>query len=168
MLTQSIVALAAGFLGASAGLGGAWLQANASQNVVQAQLQDAAQKQARDQKDGTYREYLNAASSYRNAATTLFARTAPADVNGAVTSFLAARTKFQTQTNEIYVYGSDAAWRAHQDIAATLPPALTDSALNFSVSDVSDEATFTAAYKEFLAVRCREVAAQSRPGCITG
>lgn len=168
VVTQAIVALLAGFLGAIAGLGGAFMQANTSQQVAQAQLQDAAQKQARDQRDGTYREYLDAASSYRDAATTLFARTAPADVNGAATSFMTARTKFQKQANELFVYGSDDAWRAHQDIAATLPPALSDSALSFKANEVSDQATFVAAYNRFLAVRCREVAAQSRPGCVTG
>lgn len=55
------------------------------------------------------------------------------------------RARFQEQTNEIYVYGSDDAWKAHQDVAKTLPPALSDSPLKFSALEVSDQATFTAA-----------------------
>ncbi|MDJ0458596.1 hypothetical protein PUN71_015435 [Arthrobacter sp. NQ7] len=168
VITQGIVALAAGFIGASAGLLGAKLQADASEGVAQRQLQEAAQKQAREQRDVTYREYLDAANGYHVAATTLFARTAPQDVNAALTSFMTARSKFQTETNEVYVYGTDEAWRAHQRLASTLPPSLGDSSQKFSASDVSDEATFAAAYNGFLAVRCREVAAQSRPGCVSG
>ena len=165
VITGAVGALLAGAIGAGSAVLGATVSSNASLKIAQEQLQSSADQKARDQREVTYREYLDAANGYRTAATDLFANTAPPSVNQAVTSFMAARAKFQKQTNEVYVYGSDEAWKAHQTLANTLPPALSDSALNFTVSDVSDQATFTAAYKGFLAVRCQEVAAQARSGC---
>lgn len=165
VVISTVGVLLAGAIGAGSAIIGANVSSDASLKIAQAQLQSVAEQQARDQREVTYREYLDAANGYRLAATTLFARKAPEHVNEAATSFMAARAKFQKQANEVYVYGTDEAWKAHETLANTLPPALSDSVLNFNVSDVSDQATFTAAYKGFLAVRCKEVAAQARSGC---
>lgn len=163
--TAGVGALLAGVIGAGSAIIGATVSSNASLTIAQEQLQSAAEQKARDQREVTYREYLDAANGYRIAAADLFAKTAPEDVKGAFTSFMTTRAKFQKQANEVYVYGSDEAWKAHETLAKTLPPALSDSPLKFNVSDVSDQATFTAAYKGFLAVRCQEVAAKARSGC---
>lgn len=165
VITGAVGALLAGAIGAGSAVIGATVSSNASLKIAQEQLQSTADQKARDQREVTYREYLDAANGYRTAATNLFANTAPSNVNEAATSFMAARAKFQKQTNEVYVYGSDEAWKAHQTLASTLPPALSDSTMKFTASAVSDQATFTAAYRGFLAVRCQEVAAQARSGC---
>lgn len=157
--------LLAGILGAGSALWGAHVSSESSYRIAKEQLQHAADQKAKDQKEGTYRAYLEAANAYRNAAVDMFGGTAPTDVKAAWSSFMTARAKFQEQTNEIYVYGSDDAWNAHQRIARTLPPALGDSPLKFAASEVSNQATFTAAYNAFLRVRCEEVPAQTRSGC---
>ncbi|MFK0002671.1 hypothetical protein [Paenarthrobacter sp. NPDC090522] len=144
---------------------GATVSSNTSLDIARQQQSKADDQKAREQKETTYREYLDAAVGYRAAASDLFARTAPSDVSGAFSAFMTARSRFQKQANEVYVYGSDDAWKAHVDVAGTLPPALSDAPLNFKASDLSNETAFTAAYQEFLAVRCREVAAKARTGC---
>ncbi|MFF2842522.1 hypothetical protein [Paenarthrobacter sp. NPDC057981] len=160
--------LLAGVLGAGSAVWGAQVSSEASYRIANAQLQVAAEQKAKDQKESTYRSYLDAANSYRNAAVDLFGGTAPADAKTAWSSFMTARAKFQEQTNEIYVYGSNDAWEAHLKVAKTLPPALGDASLSFSATDVSSQPAFTAAYRGFLEVRCREVPAQVRSGCASG
>jgi hypothetical protein len=164
-LTATAGALLVGVISAGSALLGATVSSSTAQNIAQEQLQSAAEQKAREQREVTYREYLDAANGYRIAAADLFAKTAPEDVETAITSFMTTRARFQRQANEVYVYGSDEAWKAHETVAKTLPPALSDSPLNFNVSEVSDQATFTAAYTGFLAVRCQEVAAKARSGC---
>lgn len=165
MVTATAGALLVGVVSAGSALLGATVSSSTAQNIAQEQSQSVLEQKAREQREVTYREYLDAANGYRIAAADLFAKTAPQDIEAAITSFMTTRARFQKQTNEVYVYGSDQAWRAHETVAETLPPALSDSPLDFNVSELSDEATFVAAYRGFLAVRCQEVAARARSGC---
>lgn len=166
VITGAVGALLAGAIGAGSAVIGATVSSDASLKIAQEQLQSAAQQKAREQREVTYREYLDAANEYHIVATNLYAKPAPNDVNAALTVFMSTRSKFQKHVNEVYVYGSDDAWAAHQTIAKALPPALGGpTGKHFNASQVSDEATFSAAYNGFLSVRCREVAAQARSGC---
>lgn len=163
----------AGFLGVA--LGGllsvassfiaADMTSTAQLHAAQAQLTQEKELKTQEQRDTTYQAYLSAAGDYRAASTALFGRRAPKNVNEAVSSFAKARSKYQAQINEVYVYGSDEALRAHEKIARTMPPSLGDGDLNVKASDLSDEKTYMEAYNGFLKVRCKEVAATTRPGC---
>lgn len=166
VITGAVGALLAGAIGAGSAVIGATVSSDSSLKIAQEQMQSAAQQKARDQREVTYREYLDAANGYHIAATNLFAKQAPDDVDAALKDFMLNRSNFQKHVNEVYVYGSDDAWVAHQAIAKTLPPALGGLVgKQFGPSQVSDEAIFSAAYNGFLSVRCREVAAQARSGC---
>jgi hypothetical protein len=79
--------------------------------------------------------------------------------------FIAARTAYQGQINEVYVYGSDKAWSGHQAVAKTLPPSLGGSELPNIGGRQPDQVAFPKAFSEFLDVRCTEVTALPRNNC---
>lgn len=72
--------------GADSAVWGAHVSSESSYRIAKEQLQDAANQKAKDQKESTYRTYLDAANAYRNVAVDLFGDTAPADVKAAWSS----------------------------------------------------------------------------------
>jgi hypothetical protein len=167
-----LVGLGVGLLTIAAGVYGSNVAAETSLRTTRMQIDAEAQQKQREQREQrelSYRAYLDSANEYWQAARAIFGRPAPEtpqEIQAALTKFVTARSKFQGQVNEISVYGSDEAWSAHQKVAATLPKSLgLPEGKNFSAEEVADEATFTTAYTNFLAVRCREVVQPSRRGC---
>lgn len=132
---------------------------------MQNQAEDVRRSQ--DQRDVAYKEYLNAANRYFYAWNSLATAKKPVLVDSAaeyVVEFMSARTAYQSQVNEVFVYGSDDAWSAHQDMARTLPRSVAGSQLP-DPATVPDTKAFGAAFSAFLDVRCREVTALSRSSC---
>ncbi|BCW58515.1 hypothetical protein [Arthrobacter sp. StoSoilB20] len=168
-LTSGLVGLGVGLLTITAGVYGSNTAAETSVKTTRMQIDAEAQQKQREQREHSYRAYLDSANEYWLAARAIFGKPAPEtsqEIQAAFTKFVTARSKFQGQVNEISVYGSDEAWSAHQKVAATLPKSLgLPEGKNFSAEEVADEATFTTAYTNFLAVRCREVVQPSRSGC---
>jgi len=160
-----ITGLAIALISAGSAFGGSWLSSETSLKVANAQMEHASLQKAKEQRDSTYRAYLDAANEYRNAAVYMFGPTAPADPKAAFSRFMTARHDYQTQVNEVSVYGSREAWIAHKAVAATLPHSLGSSDLSFKATDVGDAKDFTSAYQEFLSVRCSEVTAVASGDC---
>lgn len=154
-----------GVLGFAGSTMAANISADAQVRVAKEQLDHAASLKTKEQRDETYRAYLSAVEEYRYATEAMFGKPAPTDVKAAYSRFITARSNFQGQINEVYVYGSDEALRAHLKIAKTLPRSLGQSDLSFKATDLSDEKTFIEAYNAFLKVRCLEVTATQRQGC---
>ena len=154
------VTLLAAMWGASIGADGA-LQAAAVQN----QAEDVRRSQ--DRRDVAYKDYLNAANKYFYAWDSLASTPKPIPVDtvaAKMVELLDARHEYQGQINEVFVYGSDEAWSAHQNVARTLPPSTPGSDIP-DFTGQPNNAAFGAAFNAFLDVRCREVTALSRSSC---
>lgn len=122
-----------------------------------------------------YADYLNAADSYYTAAADLdraFDKLTPTKDGSAsnpsvlqlpVDAFEEARHDYQGAINDVYVYGSEAAWEANRKVAKVLPVALGSVAKR----DVPrpDPVAFGEAYADFLDVFCREATAEPRQDC---
>lgn len=159
-VVAAIVTLLAAMWGASIGAEAA-VKAAAMQN----EAEDVRRSQ--DRRDIAYKDYLNAANRYFYAWNSLATAEKPVLVDTAaeyVVEFMTARTAYQSQVNEVFVYGSDDAWSAHQSIARTLPRSLAGSQLP-DPATMPDTKAFRAAFSAFLDVRCREVTALSRGSC---
>lgn len=123
-----------------------------------------------------YPAYLNAANDYFNATSTFFAELnrRAAEHGGHVgkiavksrrvlSQFFNTRSDYQGEVNDLYVYGSDAAWSAHKKIAATLPSAIG----SYDGGDIfpPDKNRFTRAFTAFQSVECHELPAIPRARC---
>lgn len=158
-----VVSLAAGLFG---GWAGSALTVNASKEAEQ-----------RTRVGEVYASYLDASDSYYNATTALveaFDAQVPAAGGSSVTTnvqlptaaFEKARHDYQGAINDVYVYGSQAAWKANLDVTRVLPLAL-GNVPNRNIPRPDAEA-FRAAYVGFLDVFCREAVAEPRKGCAAG
>lgn len=131
-----------------------------------------SEDEVRSKRAEVYPAFLNAANNYFYATSDLVAVLGkaskgksyelPKSVNVDVSRYLNARNKFQDTINALYVYGSDAAWKAHSKVSATLPTSLGLSAKRIFAPN---EADFGAAYVAFEAVECHELPAIPRSGC---
>lgn len=169
-LTGGVVAIAAAVLSAVIGFFGASVGATTSLQVAEMQNEAEDLRRSQDQRDVVYKEYLNAANNYFHAWNALASAPEPVPTDtlmALVPRFMTARTEYQAQTNEIYVYGSDTAWSAHREIARTVPTSAAGALLP-DLSEITDTKAFSAAYKEFLKIRCREVTALTRSSCPQG
>jgi hypothetical protein len=168
-LASGLVGLTIGLLTVGAGIYGSNVAAETSVTTTRMQIDAEAQQKQREQRESSYRAYLDSANQYWQSSRAIFGSPAPEgtqEIQAAYSAFVSARARFQAQINEISVYGSDEAWSAHEKIAASLPKALgLTEGKSFSAKEVADEATFTEAYTNFLAVRCREVVQPARNGC---
>lgn len=122
-----------------------------------------------------YAGYLDAADGYYTAAADLdraFAKLIATKDGSAsdrsvgelsVAAFEKARHDYQGAINDVYVYGSDAAWEANRKVANVLPLALG----NVPRRDIPspDAEAFREAYSDFLEVFCREATAEPRQSC---
>ena len=78
-------------------------------------------------------------------------------------AFERARYDYQGAINDVYVYGSEAAWEANRKVGRVLPAALGN--VENRVIARPDAEAFRAAYNDFLDVFCREAVAEPRTGC---
>jgi len=74
---------------------------------------------------------------------------------GPLKDVFAARFAYQGAVNDLYVYGSDAAWKAHAAIAALLPTSLRSQ--EPEIKPINLDA--------FEGIECREVPETPRSGC---
>lgn len=149
---MAAVSLASGLFG---GWAGSALTVNASEKA-----------EKRVQVGTVYAAYLDAANSYNNAALD-YARAQDAQPANQVQppspAFEHARYEYQGAINDVYVYGSEDAWKANLRFTKVLPVALG----NFPDRKIyaPNPTEFHMAYNQFLNVFCREAVAEPRKGC---
>lgn len=125
-------------------------------------------KETREKVSQVYADYLKAATTYRDrtfaAADAIASQQAahkPYRANStALSEFNDARRAYQDRINQIAIYGSPEAWKAHELIASAMPPAL-------GVVYVKRPSlgAFSKGYREFVAVFCKEAGATPKQGC---
>jgi hypothetical protein len=157
-------------IGAGSALLGAQISSDAAAETTRQQLLEARAKDAREKRSQVYAAYLAAANDYSVKTHRMFERFKEQAVAAKGKSFkpdpavlnpyYAARSAYQHQVNQVYVYGSDEAWKAHRIVAAALPPSLGDLEL-----EVVDSDEFLVAYQGFQSVFCKEASAVPRVGC---
>lgn len=165
-----VAALIAAVIGGGAGVGGSYLGAHAAVQANDSLIRATQAQTTRDKRAAVYSAYLDAANNYADQDRRAFdlltnelkGVKAGTGVEGPPASFSAARFAYQGAINSLYVYGSDAAWTAHQEVAAVLPASLGGD--GFQVTRV-DSSAFESAYRGFLRVFCGEVPAVPRSGC---
>lgn len=81
-----------------------------------------------------------------------------------VAALLSGVIGFTGATDEVHVHGSDEARKANQRLAATVPPSFGKSPVPTG-GPGPDHAAFSAAFKVFLNIRCREVNPDSSEAC---
>lgn len=119
-------------------------------------------------RDVAYKDYLNAANRYFYAWNSLASAPKPVPVDTVATKMvelLNARYEYQGQVNEVFVYGSQEAWTAHEGVARTLPPSVAGSTLPDFTTAKPDPAAFGTAFDALLEVRCKEVTAALKKSC---
>lgn len=158
-----ITALAA-LLAFTAGLLGAGIGADASVRVADKQIQAENDRRAQEQRRVAYNAYLDAANEYFFSWDRFVKAPEGSARNAAAGRFITARFAYRGQVNDVFVFGSASAWDAVKGMDATLPQFLGSSDLP-RLDGTPDEAAFAAAYRAFLVVQCREVAAISRSEC---
>jgi hypothetical protein len=158
-----IVGLLGGALGSYASLQGTekQIRAEADRQVLQAKGQRI--DEARKKRATVYAEYLDDANAYSVSVNAIIddalsksAKVPADDVN----KWMTARNKYQGGINQLYIYGSDAAWKAHELLASTMPSSLG----KLTIAPI-DQSKFLAAYRGFQQVMCREVPAEPRDDC---
>ncbi|MEU4390163.1 hypothetical protein [Kribbella sp. NPDC023855] len=199
-LTIAIVAAVAGILGAwitanatksgaDASLAGSRYGAESAQKTTQLQLAADQAKETRNQRAQVYAKYLTIVSKYYTGARLMreyagTKRGVPGCENGETPickqsletmvqteiAFLDSRVAYQAQIDQLTVYGSEEAMKAHQVLAAMLPPTLGPAPSQIELGTLSlpgatDPKKFAAAYGAFQKVFCREAAAQPRSSC---
>lgn len=158
-LVAAIVTLLAAMWGASIG-------AEAAVKAASMQNESEDVRRSQDRRDIAYKEYLNSANTYFIAWSAASSPTlAINDIPATLDKFRAARADYQSEINEVFVYGSDEAWSAHQGLARTLPKSLTGSELPNFYNNPPRSQEFNAAFNAFLNVRCREATALPRSSC---
>ncbi|MFC0623712.1 hypothetical protein [Kribbella deserti] len=157
------------FIGAGSALLGALVGALVSIQITGMQLEADRAQEAREKRAVVYADFLDAANSYQLEAgytakglagvSEADRRKLPSDAP-VLRNYLKARVRYQNAVIQVYVYGSEDAWRAAQQVGQTLPRAT--GGLEVPKMDV---ATFTRAYQNFLRIFCAEAPATPRPTC---
>jgi hypothetical protein len=172
-LIVAMVALLSGIAGSIIGGAFAYNAATGTEVAHEAADKDAAQ---RSKRADVYLAYLDAANKYALASQALandVALIAKQDLSGNVGlandfgPWKTARSNYQGEVNQVYVYGSDNAWQTLQAVAATLPAAVGPDDLSTFEQAINNYKwpAFNKAYGDFLAVFCREVPASPRGNC---
>jgi hypothetical protein len=171
-LLIATLAFIAGIGGSVIGGAYAYKSATSTETAQEAASRDAATQTRRGE---VYLAYLDAANTYALASQKLSddtkrigkGTTAQENYDNDYGPWQTARSSYQGEVNQVYVYGSDAAWAAHQKVAATLPLALgPDNVGEFTQALYGVKwQQFNAAYDNFLSVFCKEVPAEPRSGC---
>lgn len=164
-LTAGLVALVAALLTGLIGFLGATVGANASIRVATMAADADSLKRAQDKREVAYKDYLNAANDFYYAWEALQFANKPGtdEVLKILSRYETTRAAYQSQINEIYVLGSDKAWVAHEMVARTLPSTVP---MTLPPKEREpDKAKFTAAYLDFLRIRCQEATSLPRSGC---
>jgi hypothetical protein len=168
-------AVAAAIIAAGAGYFGAKQGVEASVQIARDDRRAAVDQRTQEKRATVYQDYLQKANDFNFEAADLASALAIKSGNlkkflmttegtNAVTQYNNARAAYQGAINDVYVYGSDAAWAAHRKVAATLPPSL--GAIDLTLpTGVPDQKEFNASYQAFQSVVCREVVAIPRQGC---
>ncbi|MEI8412140.1 MULTISPECIES: hypothetical protein [unclassified Kribbella] len=125
--------------------------------------------EARDRRSQIYPAYLHAATAYRDAmhstwlAVELRKQTgAPyATLSPTLKTFEEARRAYQDQRTLLAMYGSERAWAAQTDIAASLLPAYG----KVKVEADADYNRFDRGYRAFLREFCKDVNPEIEPDC---
>lgn len=171
-LTTALIALVAGLGGSVIGAITAYNAATGTEVAKEVADRDTAR---RAKSGEVYLAYLDAANRYA-LATQKMANdwtkatkdpNASADFSADLDPWKTARSNFQGEVNQVYVYGSQDAWDAHQKVAATLPPSVGMESANDIVKVITgfNFSAFGIAYQGFLAVFCREVPAVPKANC---
>jgi hypothetical protein len=85
-------------------------------------------------------------------------------------NYLSTRLSFQTQIDQVTVFGSDQAIAAERRLSAVLPPTQgrpIDTGGELRKPPTPDPKNFAATYAGFQTVFCREASATPRSGCST-
>jgi hypothetical protein len=127
-------------------------------------------QQAREKRAEVYFDYLKSADAYETDTANLLSSYAAGHKNknfqlpaNLIQKFDDDRSAYQNQVNDLYVFGSDQAWIAHQRLAATLPTSLSVEVAPLTIH--YDPLAFNNAYDGFLSVTCLEVSPEPRAGC---
>jgi hypothetical protein len=171
-LLVAALAFVAGIGGSAIGGAYAYKAATSTETAQATASRDAATQSKRGE---VYLAYLDTANTYALASQKLSddtrrigkGTTAQQNYDNDYGPWQTARSKYQGEVNQVYVYGSNAAWAAHRQVAATLPLALgPDNVGEFTQALYGvDWKQFNAAYGDFLSVFCKEVPAEPRSGC---
>jgi hypothetical protein len=161
--------LVAALIAASSAFGGALLASKTTLDSIQQESKEQRAKETRDKVSQVYGDYLKAATTYRDRTEIAVREVAkqraekkPYNANSVVLrQFNDARRTYQDQANQIAIYGTEAAWKAHEVIAKAMPPTLGV----VYVDKRPDYVRFSNGYREFMAVFCTEAAATPKQGC---
>ena len=178
-LISPIAAIVAAVIAGVAGFYGAQSGADAAITAQELHVRAADDRRTQSKRAEVYEGYLDAAVAYLYAAQDIRVRVErnvsplkgrrgfriPKTVIGAFRDYGRTRSAYQTAVNELFVYGSDAGWQAHLEVATTLPPSMGTASIEVPSSEDTDAEQFTEEYRAFLVVVCQEVAAEPRPGC---
>jgi hypothetical protein len=158
-------------IGVVAALAGAATGGATSYLVQRNQFTEDKASEARVKRAGVYAAYLRAANDGASEADGAYDRLAaqcrgPSRCSGVTLArgreLAKARVAYQGALNDVYVYGTDEAWRLTKRLSATMPPTLGFQTLQIKRVN---RAAFASAYSAFLARICDEVPARPRPGC---
>jgi hypothetical protein len=174
---------------AAAAIGGSFVgatKANDGNAAIQQQaIAEQRAKDDRDKKADIYLHYLENANTYANSVEDAYTciynyaiapepkGSAPQSCIDAINRLQTPRFDYQGSINELYIYGSDEANRAHRAVSATLPasvgyltvPGTGLPPLNEVFGQKFDRVAFGRAYSNFLKIVCMEVPARPRPNC---
>lgn len=165
--------------------------AKANEGAIAVQRQIMNEQRAREDrktKEEVYLKFLDNADTYNtdtNKATSCLdgarkqARstnssesTAFLDCTAELNDLRSSRYAFQGSINEVYIYGSNEALLASQQVAYTLPASIGSSTIGGrgiprigQLLTERDQREFTRAYSDFLTVACNEVPARRRSNC---
>ncbi|WP_328988404.1 hypothetical protein OG394_19505 [Kribbella sp. NBC_01245] len=154
------------FISAGSALIGALVGALVSILAVTLQLDADRDQEARERRAVAYADFLEAANTYRNEAVHAKERIAASRQikltlnEPALRTYLTSRAHYQASLVQVFVYGSDEAWRRAVLVGQTLPPAT-----GVIESPNVDPAAFSQAYQGFLLVFCAEALATPRSTC---
>lgn len=134
--------------------------------------QHADVAQVRTKRTDVYFAYLGSADTFETDTGDLInAYAANRSVKGytlpqsLIDKFNNDRSTYQGEINQLYVFGSDAAWVAHQKISADLPTSLPVAIEPLKIN--YDPEQFNIDYDSFLRIVCVEVNSDPRTGCLS-
>lgn len=166
--SSGLIIAALSFLGATTG---SWISGRSTEQAARITVEAQTAKEKRDKRAEVYSAYLAAADNYSIRTGELLARATAVAENpegegaGNIPQELSdawaeARSTYQDNINELYVYGSDDAWTAHQGVASELPNSLGPVELH-----PVDSGNFITAYRGMQEIFCKEAVARPRAGC---
>ncbi|UKA55161.1 hypothetical protein LFT45_04285 [Arthrobacter sp. FW305-BF8] len=179
-VTAISTVLVAGLTFAS-GYVGAQVGADTALQVSRNETEAENLRRSQEKRQTVYQGYLDAANEfsgathglsrvYNDSVKKLADGTIKANQNmphlvDAQNRFNTARSAYQDAINDVYIFGSDEAWKAHKELAALLPDSLHSTEVSFPPPAVPDSEAFIGAYRGFNEVVCVEVAPVPRSGC---